>query len=50
MKLTPDRKAWKHWRRAVSRRIKASPDQQFLFATGYHPPMVRGGASLRCVA
>ncbi len=26
MKLTPDRKAWKHWRRAVSRRIKASPD------------------------
>lgn len=26
MKLTPDRKAWKHWRRAVRRRIKASPD------------------------
>lgn len=27
---------------AACQRIKATPDQQYLFASGYHPPQVRG--------
>lgn len=26
---------------AACQRVKVSPDQQYIFATGYHPPMVR---------
>ena len=29
-------------------RLKASPDGQFLFATGIHPPRVRAGGEGRC--
>ena len=28
---------------AACQRLKVTPDQQFIFATGYHPPMVRAG-------
>lgn len=29
---------------AACQKIKVTPDQQYIFASGYHPPQVRGGS------
>ena len=34
---------------AACQRLKVTPDQQFIFATGYHPPMVRAGRVCVCM-
>ena len=34
---------------AACQRLKVTPDQQFIFATGYHPPMVRTGRVGGCM-
>ncbi len=34
---------------SACQRLKITPDQQYIFATGYHPPVVRQGMLCLCV-